>query len=241
MQNEVKKVKQHRFKFLTFFSALMMLIMAMGLVWFIFYMFTDLWPAWMGDNGAEGIIAGVFLFPLLLCFGVLGCALIILYLILGVFLMMASFKDDREFSRKKSLMISVIVINFIIAAISLILMMNGGNSVLVFIIISAAMILNSILLIIDMSLFNRRQRKRIENGEVEEKANPIINVDFSALSENSLEAELKRLNKLFKEGTISKEEYDHLRQSKIDKFASSGKEKIEESAEENFEETKEEE
>lgn len=184
-----EKSKKHRFKFLTFLSALVNIILSAGLVYLVVTVVTKIYSEWMVNDDVT-VVVGFILMPIIFLFVGL-CALgVIFYVICGILMLISSFKDDRAYSKWKGLVITTVVFDFILAVISLLLMfmLMETDSWMLFMIAAIGTLLSAILKIIDMSVHKKRLKKtaeekkqqaKVENGEIP-NVNP--NVDFSALN-----------------------------------------------------------
>lgn len=180
-----KKQKKHRFKFLTFLSGLINFALSIGVVACVVYIISVWYPQWAG-SGLAAVITGFFFIPFLMAFFAVGILGGIFYLIMGILLLVSSFKEDKKFVRWKGLLITTIVFDFILALFSGLLCLSDiGDAKTIFIAILIATLASAFFKILDMIL----HKQRIKHNKIEKvvevqsvnSASP-SHINFSALN-----------------------------------------------------------
>lgn len=196
LENQKPK-RKNKFKIFTFFSGLLTLVLSVCVFFFTFYILFTLYPQWINEDAAT-VIVGIFLLPALICLVGVCCIAGVLYMVLGILSIVASFKEDKSFLNWKGLVITVIVFEFLIATITLIMSMMdlGEGSMAIFLSIAAVVLFSAILKIIELVMLKKRMKKSknevvvkdMENTSVQPKSETSSNINFDVLKSNNNES-----------------------------------------------------
>ena len=211
---------KHSFKLSTFLSGLFMLLIALAFLAVGVLFVMQVIPAFTSDNGLEQVgllFAGIIVMPFIFLVLILVIIMFFCYLVLGIMLIVSSFKTDEGFHCWRGFVIFTIVTDFLLL-LPLLLIGCGleGFGMYICIGTSVALLISAILKIVDLSLAGKRLRKAQQQRAAEMAAeSQSSKVDFSQLSNDSNppeivveESEIEKLNELKKNGLISEEEFE---------------------------------
>ena len=216
--------KNKKIKGLTLTSGIITLLFGIGMLAVAIlgvYLMIAAYTTSQTGNAAQAfafVFTAWLIIPIFLLVGAIGLGVGISNFVLGIFLITSSTKDDREYLKRKAFVITTIVFDFIIMSICFIVAIASSKdeqvALLVGAIVGAFALFSAIIKIVDLKQTKKRYAP-IEEAEEKEKAN----VNFGALQNDSskLESELKKLDEMKANGTISEEEYKNLRQNAIEK------------------------
>ena len=218
-------MSKHNFKVSTFLSGLFMILISIAFLGVGLLFVMQVIPAFSSDDGLKQLgllFAGIIVMPFIILVLILIVIMFFCYLVLGIMLIVSSFKTDDAFHRWRGFVIFTIVIDFLMI-LPLFWIGCGINGFGMYICIgtSIALLLSAILKIVDLSLSGKRLKKAQQlaaQKAQETQTQDSQNVDFSKLSnENSEgdapeivveESEIDKLNKLKENGLITDEEYE---------------------------------
>ncbi len=227
-------MSRHAFKVSTFLSGLFMLLISFAFLGVGILFVMQVIPAFTSDNGLEQLgllVAGLFVMPFVFVVLILVIMMFVCYLVLGIMLIVSSFKTDDAFYRWRGFVIFTIVVDFLmVLPLIFIGYIVEGIGMWVFIGTSVALIISAILKIVDLSLAGKRFRKsqmlaaqaqaqnsqtadfsKLSSEEGEKSDTPEIVVEESKEPDAEVvtdENEIEKLNEMKKNGLISDEEYE---------------------------------
>lgn len=198
IQIEEKVQKKHKFKFLTFASGLFNIALA-ALVAFALIFVIIAFPEWAQEGDGTKVIAAIIIIPLVFVFIAIAAIIAIFYLVVGIMIIVASFKDDKAYGKRRGLVITTVVFDFIQLALCLFLIFgvqgDTGGAKTILIVLAVATLLSAILKIVDLRLHKKRtskietQKSQLQTIETQ--------IDFSALNDTKLAApETKPIEKI---------------------------------------------
>ena len=205
---------KHSFKLSTFLSGLFMLLIALAFLAVGVLFVMDVIPSFTNGEGLEQLgllFAGVILMPFVILILILTIVMFVCYLVLGIMLIVSSFKTDEAFHRWRGFVIFTIVIDFIMFLPLLLIGLGLENIIakVVCIATSIAVVLSAILKIVDLAVSGKRLRKAQQQRAAQVETQPST-VDFSKLSDDGKaqdESEIDKLIDLKKNGLITEEEF----------------------------------
>lgn len=229
--NEMAEVqKKSKAKWLTFFSGVISLLLAVALIICVGYIIGYVIPNFIeqGNNDAAtgiamGLVAVIFI-PLMFAFIAISLTVSICYIILGIMLIISAFKSDNVYNNRKGFVIFTIVSDFILMALMVFIAIAFNENIRVlFIAIAVLMLFSAVIKIVDLVISNRRVKSEKADIKVQPSQNVTSNSDFDALSRDddipstkNLEEELKKLEELKASGLITEDEYKNMRQKLLD-------------------------
>lgn len=212
-------MRKTHFKFLTFLSGLFEILLGVGTILLGIFLSLSVNEFLGKPDGAEGWFISLFFggFIIILAWAALFCLFIAFFicLVLGIMLIVSSFRNDRVFEKRKGFVIFTIVCDFLlaIALVFVAFALSGALQIGCFA-VAALMLILAILKIVEIRINKKHIEKLDEQEALENGQNKKVGVDFSALSKTKSENEqqeqkdeLQKLEEMKKSGIVSEEEY----------------------------------